>query len=205
MAKFRNEDEHVDAIRESPDWRVRALGQDNAAPGAYIGSLPSNKRNDRMGFLLRDKVKVPVAARTTPDLAFPDICCVSDEEEARWLYRFQSFVSDSIRARSAVPFDGRLLFGMVCPGFSHREFQYRSSSILPHRFRQDMRAARAFTGHLVGHQDALLWRKFSPGFRSLWPLAPSSMTEIEVPFPFVVRHIYRCQGLRSAVSLVPLW
>ena len=45
-----------------------------------------------------------------------------------------------------------------------------------------MSAARAFTIHLVGHQDAPLWRKYSPGFRALWPIAPSSMTNVEVPF-----------------------
>ena len=123
-----------------------------------------------------------MSEQNTPDLAFPDICCVSDEEEARCLYHFQRFVSDVARARSATPFDGRLLFGIVCPGFTHREFRHRSASILPYRFRQDMRAARAFTGHLVGHQDASMWHTYRPGFRSLWPIAPSSIKEIEVPF-----------------------
>ena len=135
-----------------------------------------------MGFLLQDKVKVPVSGQDTPDLALPDICGVADEEEARWLYHFQLFVSDVGRARSVTPFDGRLLFGMVCSGLTHRESRHRSASILPYRFRQDMRAARAFTGHLVGYQDAPMWRKYSPGYRSLWPIAPCSMTEIEVPF-----------------------
>ena len=120
MVSFRNEEEHVDSIRKSLDWTVRALGNDHEAPGVYVGSLSKEKCYERMGFLSGDKVKVPVSSRNTPNLAFPHICGVSDEEESRCLNQFQSFVSDDARARSATPFDGRTLFGMVCPGISHR-------------------------------------------------------------------------------------
>ena len=43
MVKFSNEEEHIDAIRKSPDWKVRALGKDHAAPGSYIAGLPRYK------------------------------------------------------------------------------------------------------------------------------------------------------------------
>lgn len=107
---------------------------------------------------------------------------VSGEEEARWIFHFQKFVSDLSRARSGFPFDGRLTFGMVCPGFKHRIESSRSSVLLLYRLQQTMRGCRARTVHYVGLQDAPMWGKHSPGFRSLWPFAPPAWKEIEVQF-----------------------
>ena len=59
MVSFRNEEEHVDSIRKSLDWTVRALGNDHEAPGVYVGSLSKEKCYERVGFLSGDNVKVP--------------------------------------------------------------------------------------------------------------------------------------------------
>ena len=73
MVKFSNEAEQIDSIRKIPDWTVRALDKDHAAPSDYIGELPRYQCKKRMGFLLLYKVKVPVSGQDTHDLAFPEI------------------------------------------------------------------------------------------------------------------------------------
>ena len=136
----------------------------------------------RMQLLLGDKVKVPMTECEVHSRATPDIAGVSDEEEARWIFHFLRFVSDQSRARIAYSFDGRLTFGMVCPGFKHRLQSSRSSVLLPFYLRQVMHACRARTGHLVVLQYAPMWISHSPGFRSHWPVASQAWKEIEVPF-----------------------